>query len=493
MVNSRFEKEGKGNIKVMFSNTFYSPNVSSVSLISVVPPLDLAYCASVLRTSLERVDVNILDANALKLDIKSQTDQIISYCPDFLVFSAKTYSIPLVKKISEEVKTTSSNRPTIILIGTHGSALPKETLYEIKDIDFIIIGEPEQTLLELVKSFLKAGNKINQTSLEGINGLAYKDSKISSIKVNNKRPSLKELDSLPFPARDLLPNHLYSSPYSGRVTSIETNRGCPGSCTYCEMHNLYGKNIRSRSAGSVVKEIRLCVEELGVRYFAFSDHTFTSNSSFVNDLCKKLISSGLNNKIVWSCNTRLDKLSEDLIKNMKKAGCFQIGVGIESGSDKNLKIVKKGVDQALISGMVLKMKKAGIFVMGYAIIGFPWETEKDIRDTEEVLFSVNPHILQISFATPLPGSSLYGYCLKHSLLLSKDWGDFSFLKKSIIKNENISNEKLGVIRKKILSRFYLRPKKLITLTKVLLFNKSVNYISCLKSFFSVLSHLSRIK
>jgi len=467
-------------MKVLFSNTFYQERVEYTSLISVIPPLDLAYCAALIRESIPGIAVSILDANVLRLNLKEQVNRIKDFAPDVIVFTAATHSINAVKRLCEA---PTEDKITKILIGSHGSAFPKETLVWVPGLDIVVYGEPEITVLEAIHALM--GKK----QLSSVNGLYYRlnDSLINT----EPRALLSDIDFLPFPARDLLPNKLYFSPYSSGVTALQTTRGCPGQCIFCDSHLINGQVYRARNPVRVIEEIDCCLTKFGIKYFAIIDHTFTASRAFVEAICDGLIKKGLHRKIHWVCNTRVDMLNDKLVLLMKDAGCIQVGIGIESGYNAGLASLRKNITEGQIKEAIARLKHAGIIAMGYAIIGFPQDTRESIGETRKKIFDFNPHTLQLSFATPLPGSPLYEYCRTGNRITSDNWDDYVFLRKSIIRNDSISCDELMSLRKGIVKRFYFRPKKLFEILFFFAFRVRLDYLNCLKAFLKIIANIGK--
>ena len=467
-------------MKILFSNTFYQKRVEYTSLISVIPPLDLAYCAAVLRQRIPETAVFILDANVLRLSLKEQVNFIKSSGCQVIVLTSATHSINAIKRLCQELQ---NEKIIKILIGPHGSALPKETLEYIPELDIVVYAEAEITVLEIIQTLLK--NK----PLSLVQGIYYRLN--NSVVHTEARPILEELDSLPFPARDLLPNKSYFSPYFPGVTALQTTRGCPGRCTFCDSHLVNGRVYRARNPNLVVDEMEECVRKFGIRYFAIIDHTFTVSRAFVEKICAGLIKKGLGKKIHWSCNTRVDMLNDQLLLLMKRAGCIQIGIGIESGKNAELALLQKDITEAQIKEAIQRIKRQGIIAMGYAIIGFPQDTQKSIQETKNKIFDFNPHILQLSFATPLPGSELYAYCRKNNLIRSDNWDNFVFLRKSVIVNKEFAPGELSILRKEIIKQFYFRPAKFFELLYLFTNKIHPNYLNSFKALLKIIINIEK--
>jgi len=465
-------------MRVLFSNTCYQERVEYTSLISVVPPLELAYCAALVRRDLPGAEVSIIDANVEGLGEEEHARRIRDASPDLVVFWAATFSINAVRRLVASLEDLDT---FVALTGPHGTALPSEVMEEIPGLDVVIRGEPEHTVLELARA------READASLAEVKGLHYRDR--DAVHQTGERVDIGALDSLPFPARDLLPNHLYSSPYSYRVTALRTTRGCPGKCRFCDSHLLVGHRMRTRDAVLVVDEIEGCVKAWGTDYFAIVDHTFTGKRSFVVAVCEEIIRRGLHRRIRWVCNTRVDMLNDEMLTLMRRSGCLQIGIGIESGDNARLSEVKKGITEDQIRDAIRRIKRHGIIVMGYTIIGFPTDTAERIARTRDRILEFDPHTLQLSFATPLPGTDLREDCLKEDRILSDDWDDYVFLRKSIIRNDTQSQAELEGLRRNVVKKFYLRPGKLFQLGWFLAVRARPSYRAVLRASWKVLRNM----
>ncbi len=440
-------------MRVLFTNTNYQQRVEYTSLISVVPPLEIAYCAALVRRELPDVEVALLDANVLGMGEDEQARRIRDFAPDVVVFWAATFAINSVERLVAAL--AGDCAPRFVLTGSHGSALPVRTFAEIPGLDVIVRGEPEWTVLEVVRAFDSGA------PLDGIDGIHFASG--DEVVAAPDRAACEDLDSLPVPARDLLPNFLYSSPYSTRVTALRTTRGCPGQCRFCDSHLMVGLRMRTRSPVAVVNEMEDCVKGHGTDYFAILDHTFTGRRAFVVDVCEEIMRRRPLRGTRWVCNTRVDFLNDDLVELMRRAGCLQVGIGIESADNARLSAVKKGITESQISDAIGRLKRHGIIAMGYTIIGFPGDDSASIARTKAKIIDLDPHTLQLSFATPLPGTELRDDCLAQDRVLSDDWDDYVFLRKSIIRNDSLATDELEAMRRDIVKSFYLRPDKLAQL------------------------------
>ena len=441
--------------RVALVNPYFQKQTQSIAQISVGPPLGLAYIA----TALERNGyiVNIIDANAERLSCEETVSRILEFKADLAGFSAVTPTIGICHQIAGKLK-KKNNNILILTGGIHATSLPEETLRDCLNFDFLIRGEGEFALVELL------GALNNNTALDNIKGLAYRN--LGNIIVNGLPDTIDNLDELGFPSRHLLKNSLYKTFDAGRMTSIIAMRGCPANCIYCAVSLVAGRICRKRSPANVIEEVEACLHKYNTSFIAFLDDTFTFDKLWVHGLCDEFVRSGLCRKIKWSCLTRVDNVDLDLLKHMKKAGCIRVELGIESGSQKILDYAKKGISPKQTREAFFMAKKAGLSTMGFAMLNVPGETRDTILETKKLIMEVEPDFLQVSFATPYPGTELFEICKKNDLLTSRDWSRYLFLNNQIIKNPAISENELKELMQNIQRSFHLRLKYIL---KILLY------------------------
>lgn len=437
--------------KVLLVNPSYQSRISAIAQISVGPPLGLAYMAAMLK-GLKGVQIRIIDANALAIPDDELCSKILDISPDIVGFTATTPTIDQVGRIISRIKASNSKILTLIG-GIHATLMPYQTLKKYKSIDFLISGEGEYTFLELIKA-LKDNKDIG-----GISGLFYRDN--GKILRNSSRPFIKNLDELPFPARDLLPNHLYRSPDSKNFSCIIAMRGCPARCIYCAVRKIAGSKLRKRSPKNVVDEIEECYKKYNANFFSFLDDTFTYDNGWVKNLCDEIKNRGLHNKIKWICLTRVDCIDEELVRRMKEAGCYKIEFGIESGAPEILAYIKKGIRLEQVKKAFKIAKKLRIKTMAFVMLNAPIETLDTIEKTRKLIFELEPDFLQIAYMTPYPCTELSDECNRKGLVKTRDWSKYIFLNNIIIKNRNIPEEELRRAKRELERSFYLRPKYLM--------------------------------
>jgi radical SAM superfamily enzyme YgiQ (UPF0313 family) len=328
--------------------------------------------------------------------------QIAQYSPNIVGIHIKTSSYTSARNVAKLIK-EHDHRIVTVVGGPHATILPVETARD-QYFDFVIKGEGEKTLLELVNAI------DTQRPFKDIRGLTFlQDSKIVN---NHQQPLIDDLDQIPFIERDAIVDRDKYTPHG--LGLIFTARGCPYECTYCASKQTWGRKVRFRSANNVFEEIKEVYNRYNCRYFKFRDDTFTLNKKRAHEICDLIIQEGLD--ISWHCDTRTDCIDESLVKKMKQAGCDDVSVGIESGSDRILKLIKKGETREQMEEAVTVLKKYGIKVKLFIMIGFPTETEKEMTDTVKFAKELQPNHIIISILTPYPGTELYyGSTIEHSV------------------------------------------------------------------------------
>ncbi len=432
--------------RIILVNPCYQRSVQAIAQISIGPPLGLAYLAAVLEK--EGYPVDIIDANAERLSNEEVIRRVLEFKAEVVGLTAVTPTLHLCCALAGEIKKLPRPISTVIG-GAHTTSLPKETLQSHPEIDFLITGEGEFILPALLKALE------NKEGLANIRGLCWRES--GNIILTAPAENIGDLNQLPFPSRHLLPNNLYRTPESGRMTSLIAMRGCPAQCIYCAAQVVAGRKLRKRSPENVLKEMELCFSAYGVRFFAFLDDTFTFDKSWVHDLCAKIIASGMNRRIRWSCLTRVDNVDLELLKHMKQAGCLKVEFGIESGSPEILALLKKNITVEQIKTAFGMAKQAGLSTFGFAMLNAPRETAETISLTKKLILQVDPDFLQLSFATPYPGTELFTLCKRDNLLKTEEWSEYIFLNHQVIKNRSMTEETLKQKMLNIQRSFYLRP------------------------------------
>ena len=418
-------------------------------------PLNLLYLAAYVRHHTE-CQISILDAEALGLSYSGIDKTLEKRRPDVVGVTCPTPPMNHVSKIAEIAKTINPDC-VVIVGGCHPTALPEQTA-RIPNIDFVVIGEGELTLLELINAI-----KSKELSFRHIAGLAYRFD--DTVIVTGPRPLIEDLDTVPFPARDLLDLELYHSPPTKRVssggssTSLLTERGCPYNCIHCISNVIWRRRYRTRSPDNIVDEIEECVNRYNLTEFNFCDDTFTLSENRVVNICREISRRQLD--ISWICLSRIDTVSENMVVEMKKAGCKRISFGIESGSEEILKIMRKNISLAQIAEAVRMSKDGGLEVHAGFMLGNIGETRETAQKTIEFAKALDVDYAVFFITTPYPGTDLYEIALERGYVtLDTKWEDFAPLTKSAppLVQDNLTQSELIKLRKRAFYQFYLRPR-----------------------------------
>ena len=378
----------------------------------VNPPLGLLYIAAYLN-KYSKHNVSIIDAQAENLDYKALSSRVSFLKPDIVGITAMTLTMMDVLKTIDIVKKTDSGIKTV-LGGPHVNLFPEETI-NLDNVDFLVLGEGEETFKELLDSF------DDKTLLEKIPGLVFKDN--NKLIQTGLRPPINDLDKIPFPARQLVDYKKYNSLLAkGNIaTTIFTSRGCPYNCSFCYRPHM-GNMFRARSAVNVVDELEDCVN-MGINEFLFYDDTFTVNKKRVIDICNEIINRKLD--IGWDIRTRVDTVDEEMIKHLKIAGCQRIYYGIESGSERILKIINKGITIDQAEYVFDLTRKYNMQMLAYFMIGNPTEKIDDILKTFKIMKKLDPDYAHITILTPFPGTKVYLDGLNKGIIKEDYWRKFA--------------------------------------------------------------------
>jgi len=428
------------------------------------PPIGLMYLAAVLREAGEEVE--ILDADFYELSIQETAKEVCRKHPSIVGVTATTPTIKNALKVVSAVRALDSGVVTVIG-GVHPTFMPKETLLSCLDLDLVVIGEGEQTLLELtqtLKGFQWDGHDYSTAKefaerVSKVNGIAYRDpSNPNLIRFTPPRAFIHDLDKLPLPARDLVPFEHYK--VLGKDTSIGaiiTSRGCPYGCTYCSSSRIGGLKFRARSVDNVLLEIQELYYKYRVRHIEIIDDIFTLNQKRAFEFAKKL--KDLKLDVKWVASSRVNTISRDLLKALFSAGLTLLYYGVESGSQRILDLMRKGVTLDQIRKAFRITREEGVKPVGSFILGYPGETLDEMKQTIKFACELDAEYAQFCILTPYPGTPIYDELKSKGLLLTEDWDRYTTLE-PVIKYEAFGYTAKQV--KKMLNYayryFYLRPK-----------------------------------
>jgi radical SAM superfamily enzyme YgiQ (UPF0313 family) len=423
-------------------------------------PLGLAYLAAYLIE--HGVRVKVLDAWAEGWDYQTLADEVAAIEPSIVGISMVSPNYENVKKTAEFIKARVP-RAKIVLGGYHPSALPREILSEIPAVDFVVTGEGEATFLELVRAINNGENDFN-----GIRGIAFRAA--DTIRINHARDYIKNLDTLPFPARDLFPISRYRTvaPYGKRrpFVSLISSRGCPYTCSYC-CKVVFGSNYRYLSAGRVIQEVKLLIERYSVKEIRFYDDIFTFNKERLYEICSFLLRE--KNRPIWSCLTRPELIDQAMLKVMQRAGCWLVAYGVESANKDILEKLNRFCHPDIIRRAFKWTRQAGIRSLAYFMIGLPQESKDMIKDTINFAVELRPDYAAFSNYVLMPGSVLYDQVvsgckqswLRHPKFVASKSTVFPFSRQDRTYVDGLSLDELDRVNLYANRRFYFRPGYII--------------------------------
>ena len=420
-------------------------------VINKIPSLGLGYLAAVAEK--EKHTVKIIDCN-LGIDDKYLINVAREFNPKIIGITATT---PVFRNAIRAGSILRNILPEAVLIcgGAHPSADPQDAL-GAGVFDFLVLGEGEDTFLELIY-YIENKSKIEPEDIKGIAFLRN-----AKIFITQKRPSIADLDSLPFPARYLFyPLSAYRpTPASYRklpLGIIMTSRGCPSQCSFCD-REVFGEKFRQRSVDNVMAEIEELLNRYGAREIRFFDDSFTVDPVFVEDLCSKIRKI----RIPWTCLTKVTAVNLGMLKMMHEAGCWQVLFGLESGDSFVLSNLSKGNTVERNKEAVCWAKKAGLSVRADFLVGSPWETKESFKRTVQFAKSLSLDFAHFNKFVPFPGTSIYKELASkgHKFYFNdgayiNNHSDFMYLPNAFEKNEY---ERL---LNKAYKEFYLRPGYLL--------------------------------
>ncbi len=422
----------------------------------IVPPVGLGYLAAALRKN-GFSDVTILDCVKNGFSFEDLRNWFKKNKPDVIGFQIFSYDFHSVKK-SVDIARQENSDAAILIGGPHVSAAPADSLREIKNADFGFAGEAEIGLPLLVK---KLRGK-NAAGFDEIPGLIWRSG--TEVRVN-PRADIPDLDKLGYPAWDLMDPASYpDNPQGGfyknfPIAPIATSRGCPYSCTFCGSGVNMGHKLRLRSISHVLDEMVLLYNDFKVREFHIIDDMFNFHKSRVLEFCEGVKKRGLKISFTFPNGLRLNQIDRQTLEAMKDAGLYAFTVGIESGSQRILDLMKKELTLKLIEEKVGLIRSAGLEPNGFFIIGYPGETEEDILQTIRFAKKLKLSRAHFSNFLPLPGTEATGNLIEKGEIGDIDWSEL-FYSKVPYAPKGIGKGRLKKLQRRAFLEFYLRPSVL---------------------------------
>ncbi|NOZ22683.1 MAG: radical SAM protein [Planctomycetes bacterium] len=367
--------------------------------------------------------------------------------PDMVGISIQSPALPSAKIVAHLAK---EELPDCVVVagGPHPNACPEEVMDD-KNIDFVVRGEGEVTIVELVDALEDA------RSLSTIEGICLRKGR--RVIVNPLRPYIKDLDSLPFPAKDLrLFPDLYSDTHMGTIIG---SRGCPYQCTFCDSRGLWGTKVRFRSVDNIISEIRQLGRDFGCRRFHFVDDTLTLKRSRLLHFCKAVRATGLG--FEWLCSSRADAIDATSARMLHLSGCTAVLIGAESGSERMLRIMKKQVDIDKVRKAIALVRREGMQVITTFLVGTPDETEEDIRKTIRLVRELKHDLVYVNTYVPYPGSEMHEQVKRLGLIGDRpDWSKLSHASSRSWFAVNIPPERFRSLQQELFKAAYERNTRL---------------------------------
>ncbi len=427
------------------------PKKSPWGMAGKLPPLGIAYLAAVLERDSFKVD--ILDNYILETPTEKLKEEIKKLAPELIGITCSSLTYEQCVETAKAAKETLPNCP-VIVGGPHPSYMP-ETMLKHPEIDYVIIGEGEMAMQKLTRALVE---KKEPAEAANIPGIAFKQ---GTETVKNPPDFISNLDKLPFPARHMLPMRMYDRkiPYLNvePVDTMHVIRGCPYQCAYCETRQLWGDTCRAFSAERIADEVSNVVKNFGTRGIYFVGDNFTINKKITFELCHLLRKYKLD--IEWTCDTRADLVSQELLREMKSAGCQTIFFGIESGSPAILQKLNKNLDLHDVEHAFELCRREGIQTVASFMLGIPGETETDMEATFKFSKLLNADWCQFNIYVACPGSSLYDEVIRDGLYDQMD----NFLAR--VKTKDFDFESVQKIQRKFQNSYNKSPRNFMRVAK----------------------------
>ncbi|HIH13861.1 MAG TPA: radical SAM protein [Nanoarchaeota archaeon] len=446
------------------------PKFSGTFAEYTTPPLGLAYLAAVLEAKEHKV--LILDGWVQDLNSDFLKKTIADFKPAMIGLTGLTVNIKGVFAMAEEIKKEFPKIP-IIFGGPHASMAPERTLQDVSAIDIVCVGEGEGTILDII-DYLHG-----EKTLEEIPGIYYRQA--NAVVSTGLRELISDINQLPPPARHLLPIGSYTaSPKEHKSfpgTDVITSRGCPYACAFC-FKQVFGNKYRTHSPEYVISEIKFLIKNYSIKDIFFRDDTFTVDYERVKKICELIKKENIH--ITFTTLARVDRLNYELLKLMKEAGCWKILLGIESGNQKSLNLLRKGITLNQIEETVKNCRNLGIETDGFFMIGIPGETKEDAKNTINFAKRLKLDFAQFYICTPYPGTYLYEIAKTHGKIdiQEGEWDKYNQFgaKNLLFVPDGWTSKTLKEYQAKAWKNFYFRPIYLLQrLSKLRSFSEFKNH------------------
>jgi len=429
-----------------------------LAFINTQIPLNLCSLAAALRAA-GFPDVRIADYEVAPYSREGLRRLLEGFRPGLVGITACTPTVELGARVASDIRQAF---PSAFLVagGPHASALPVDTLEAYPALDAAAVGEGEATLAELAAVLARGGR-----DLAGVRGLVWREG--AGCRANEAREPVADLDSLPFPARDLLDLGAYRGQvFRGfsreflRIGELITSRGCPNRCVFCASKVVLGRRVRYRSAGHVLAEVRECMDRFGMRHFVVLDDTVNLNHPRLMELCEGFQGLGVS----WNCLATVSHMTPEVLRAMSRSGCTGITFGVESGSPRILRENGKNITREQALQAFRWAREAGIRTLeaDFMIGSHPSETREDLELTRQLIRELKPDILSVQPLIPYPGTRAHEILKEKGLLGEPRWRDYLFFgTRPAWRLEHLDAGEMVRWQRRTLRGFYLRPSTLL--------------------------------
>jgi len=357
-------------------------------------------------------ELAVFDCPALRIDHEKLRAMIASFEPNVVGITSVTPTIKSALLAAHIAKETCPNA-VVVLGGPHATFMDSQILSENPDVDIVVRGEGEETLLELLRHLFGSGD------LQAVSGISFR--KNGQIIRTSNRPFIQNLEELPRPAYQYFSLNRYQF-FGKTILPILTSRGCPFQCSYCVSSRMVGKMFRARSPNSVADELEWLRDVHGAGAFSFYDDAFTYDESRAIKICEEIRKRNIG--IPWDCQTRVDKISKEILVKMRDADCQLVSFGAESGCQTILDAVKKRTTIEQNETAVRLAKEVGLSVAMSVIIGYPGETPDTLKQTFDFIRRTKPDYVYLCLATPYPGTDLRSLLEDLGWKMSAEWSQY---------------------------------------------------------------------
>jgi radical SAM superfamily enzyme YgiQ (UPF0313 family) len=392
-------------------------------------------------------EVKILDLLGSKNPGSDITKAVRDFKPDIVGISFATPTFNSAKELAGLIK--ECDRDIFIMCGGPHATIMYEEVLNTTEIDFAVLGEGDYTIREIVE---------NYPDVHNIKGTAYKkNGKIT--KIENDRP-IADIDALPFPRWELVENKsMYRRAYCRKspIGIIQTSRGCPACCVYCNK-NIFGRRFRPMSPARSVDEIEHTLDS-GFKEIHVMDDTFSLNLARAKNICDEIIKRGLN--FPWSLpnGIRVDRVDKELLEKMHNAGCYSVSFGVESGNQSVLNAIQKNITKEQVIRAVKMAKEVGLETNACFMLALPTDTEETMHNTIDFALELDPDIARFTIAVPFPGTEFYDSLEEKGLIHNRNWDDYHFHKmhSGAYSHPNLDWDMIYNYYNLAYKKFYLRP------------------------------------